>query len=286
MMHFRHIMERILFRVLLLSINSASREQRFKDLGDQLTLLVPDITDQCTTHTLTPHWASIVRNRHAMQVKLMQTAITLLGTPGTVSAVDIGDSSGTHLRYIMAINGNVNFNTLSINLDPIAIDKIQGHGMDAIQVRIETMYDHPDFISDADIYLCFETLEHLRDPVTFLHDLSNNTTGKYLILSMPYLRKSRVGLHQLRPQPGRILDGEIRPFAAGATHIFELCPDDWNLLFKFAGWRVVESIRFTQYPKRNPLTLARFLWRRLNFDGYYGVILQQDDSTSSQYLDW
>ncbi len=285
-MTIRTYLETTIYRILNISVNSACREQRLAELRDTISSIVPDITDQCTTYELSPPWPNIVRSRHSVQVKLMEAAVSRLDAVSPISVVDIGDSAGTHLRYLMGLNSNREFQSLSINLDPIAIEKIRSIGLMAIQVRIESMYDHPEFISDADIYLCFETLEHLRDPVTFLHGLASNTTGRYLILSMPYLRKSRVGLHQLRAQPGHIMTGRQKAFAAESTHIFELCPEDWNLVFRFAGWRVVESIRYTQYPKRNPLWLTRFLWRRLNFDGHYGVILQPDDSISSQYLDW
>lgn len=286
MVNFRKALERVVNRTLDVSVNSACRESGLEDLRRRLSSIVPDISDQCTRTTLRPPWRNIIRTRHSVQVQMMQSALARLDPESEISVVDIGDSAGTHLKYIMALNSDRTFRTLSINLDPVAIEKIRGAGLDAIQVRIESMYQHPDFIADADIYLCFETLEHLRDPATYLHDMATNTTAKYLILSMPYLRKSRVGLHQLRSQPGHIMTSREMTFAAESTHIFELSPEDWTLLFRFAGWRVVESFRFTQYPKRNPLSLARFLWRRLNFDGYYAVILQPDDSVSSMYLDW
>ena len=64
-----------------------------------------------------------------------------------------------------------------------------------------------------------------------------------------------------------------QPLNAETTHIFELCPDDWDLIFKFSGWRVVERSKYTQYPKRNPLTVLRYLWRKFHFGGYYGKFL-------------
>ena len=90
-----------------------------------------------------------------------------------------------------------------------------------------------------------------------------------------------MGLHQVR---GR--GDKQQPLNAETTHIFELCPDDWDLIFKFSGWRVVERSKYTQYPKRNPLTVLRYLWRKFHFDGYYGVILERDDTISKKYTSW
>jgi hypothetical protein len=82
--------------------------------------------------------------------------------------------------------------------------------------------------------------------------------------------------------------GKDRAFNAETTHIFELSPSDWDLIFRFSGWRIVKSVRYTQYPKSNinPLSLLRYIWRKLDFDGFYGVILEKDDSISKRYQDW
>ena len=54
------------------------------------------------------------------------------------------------------------------------------------------------------------------------------------------------------------------------------------------AWRKQEYIleTDTQYPKKNPLTLLRYIWRWFDFDGFYGVVLQKDDSISKKYQDW
>ena len=46
------------------------------------------------------------------------------------------------------------------------------------------------------------------------------------------------------------------------------------------------SDQYTQYPKYSPLTLFRFLWRKFDFDGFYGVILQKDNTVLKKYADW
>ena len=75
-------------------------------------------------------------------------------------------------------------------------------------------------------------------------------------------------------------------FNAERTHIFELSDLDWNLIFRFSGWRIVYSQRYLQYPNKFPESLLKYLWRRIDFDGFYGVILEKDDSISLKYKDW
>jgi hypothetical protein len=75
-------------------------------------------------------------------------------------------------------------------------------------------------------------------------------------------------------------------FCAENTHIFELCPEDWKLFFKFSGWRVVYDEILYQYPRRHPLRILNFLWKLSDFEGFYGAILIPDNSWSKFYRDW
>jgi hypothetical protein len=57
-------------------------------------------------------------------------------------------------------------------------------------------------------------------------------------------------------------------------------------LFQFAGWRLVASDTYVQYPRRGVLSLARFVLRTYTFEGFYGVILERDPQRADQYLSW
>jgi hypothetical protein len=196
-----------------------------------------------------------------------------------VNCVDIGDSSGTHLKYLKNICGE-KINASSVNLDPVAIKKIRERGFEAFETRAELLHKHSDYNRRADIFLSYEMVEHLLDPVSFLHAMATKSECEYFVVTIPYLYRSRVGLHQVRyPE-------HDRPFNAETTHIFELSPNDWNLVFRFSGWKIVKQVRYTQYPKYHPLSIMRYLWRRFDFDGFYGVILQKDDSISKRYQSW
>lgn len=41
-----------------------------------------------------------------------------------ITTVDIGDSSGNHITYFKEIIKDINLKTLSVNIDPSAVEKI------------------------------------------------------------------------------------------------------------------------------------------------------------------
>ena len=84
---------------------------------------------------------------------------------------------------------------------------------------------------DADIFISFETLEHFMDPISFLKRIAGIPRLKYFIITIPFVRKSRVGLEFIKKEIKR-------EFHAENTHIFEFSPQDWNLIFKFSGWEI------------------------------------------------
>jgi 2-polyprenyl-3-methyl-5-hydroxy-6-metoxy-1,4-benzoquinol methylase len=281
----RKIIKSIIHKIMKISLDSACKEHNLLHLRSQLEDIVPDITDQYTTFKVEGNYLTKkVRSQHAFQILLAKRAISLLSDLKQKSPtfVDIGDSSGTHIQYLQALAGENNIRAVSIDIDPVAVQKVRSKGLESIQARAETLHQHPDFNGEADIFLSYEMIEHLLDPINFLYTMAVKSKCEYFVVTVPYLNRSRVGLHQIR-NPDNLLK---KPFNAESTHIFELSPTDWNLIFEFSGWKIVESMRYTQYPKYNPLTLTRFLWRRLDFDGFYGVILQKDDSFSKLYNNW
>jgi hypothetical protein len=271
----------VVFYILNMSLNLASNEQGLRELKRKLANIVPDLTNQYSSFQITGlYQINKVRSQHAFQVQLALDAISLVnkakGDP--VNVIDIGDSSGAHLTYLSQISGEVCAS--SVNLDPIAVEKIRSKGFEATLSKAELLHEHPDFNKRTDIFLSYETLEHLLDPISFLHNMAIKSDCEYFVITIPYLKRSRVGLHQVRHPE------HDRPFNAETTHIFELSPDDWNLVFEFSGWKVVKQVKYTQYPKKNPLTILRYFWRRFDFDGFYGVILKKDNTASSKYKSW
>ena len=261
-------------KILIASLNRAVREQQLADLALGLERIVPDITYQYSCFNVDkPYIYKKVRYQHAFQISLLDKIIHELNNP---FIVDIGDSCGTHLQYLKGLYHNKGIKTLSVNMDVNAVKRIKAKGLDAIHSRVE---DLESYNVKADIFLCFETLEHLMDPCHFLWDLSSKTKVKYLIITVPFLRKSRVGLRYIR-------NAKNEAACAENTHIFELNPEDWKLIAKHSGWNIVEEKIYFQYPRKSFLRFTKIYWKKFDFEGFYGIVLKRDDSWSSLYKDW
>ena len=261
-------------KVLIASLNRAAREQQLIDLAQRLEKIVPDITFQYSCFNIdTSYIYKKVRYQHAFQISLIDKVIHEFNSP---LIVDIGDSCGTHLQYLHGLYHNKGIKALSVNLDENAVKRIRSKGLDAIHSRAENL---ESYNVNADIFLCFETLEHLMDPCHFLHSLSSKTKAKYLIITVPFLRKSRVGLRYIR-------NAGKKAVCAENTHIFEFNPEDWKLIAKLSGWDIVEEKIYFQYPRKSLLKLTKIYWKKFDFEGFYGIVLKRDDSWSSLYQDW
>ena len=203
------------YKLLELSIQRASKEQKLFELVTQLRSLVPDVTHQYTTHnTDSSYLENKVRALHALQIHTASHAIDQLAT-SRITIVDIGDSAGTHLEYLSKLYPE-KINPYSVNLDPIAVKKISKKGIKAINCRAEDLSSHPDFNElSIEILLLFETLEHLFDPIGFL-DTIHSAECEYFVITVPYVKKSRVGFSQIRNK------NDQRKITPENTHIFEL----------------------------------------------------------------
>jgi len=275
MKRFKSFLIKNYFSLLVNSLKMAAAEQRLDCLIIKLEEIVPDISDQYSTFKLdTRYLKTKARNLHAFQISLVNKVIGEFQKP---IIVDIGDSAGTHLQYIIGLHSkDKDITSLSVNLDSEAIERIKAKGLNAVKARAEDLQDYNE---KADIILCFEILEHLMNPCHFLHQLSLRTNAKYLIISVPYLSSSRIGLHHIR-------GGRQERVRAENTHIFELSPEDWKLLIRHSGWSIIDEQIYLQYPKRGFFRIAKPIWKRFDFEGFYGLILKRDNSWSSKYLDW
>lgn len=261
-------------KLLIASLRAAARRQGLSDLSEKLSEIVPDISDQYThTRIDSPYVLQKVRNQHAFQISLVNEVIGEFDSP---VIVDIGDSAGTHLQYIGGLHADKNVRSLSVNLEQAAVDRVKAKGFEAVCSRAE---DLEDYNIKTDVFLCFETLEHMMDPCRFLKDLSDKTEAKYLIITVPYVAATRVGLRYVRgSKPGKAY--------AENTHIFELCPEDLKLLARHSGWNLHSERIYRQYPQWSWLTVTRRHWKNFDFEGFYGLILKRDHTWSDRYVDW
>ncbi|MBU0468124.1 MAG: class I SAM-dependent methyltransferase [Candidatus Omnitrophica bacterium] len=266
--------EKLIVKLLVRSLNTASKEQGLLGIRDKLDAIVEDITSQYTNKKIEGEYLTAkVRSLHAFQISLIEKAIAEFKD---AVVVDIGDSSGVHIQYIKSLFKENCSRCLSVNLDEKAVKKIKDKGLEAILSRAEEL---DKYNINGDIFMSFEMLEHLMNPARFLYDLSSKSDAKYLVITVPYKSASKVGLRWVRE--------EIRERSyAENTHIFELSPEDWKMLFKFSGWKVNYEQVYRQYPNRHVLRALKGFWKKHDYEGFYGVILEKDDTYSSLYSDW
>ena len=273
----KRVLKSFLMKLLTFSLTRARKEQGYEPLALELENIIPDLKDQYSTFIVEGKYLETkVRNQHAFQVQLIMDALKPLKELNRdIVVVDIGDSSGNHLIYLNKLLGNLD--TVSVNLDKVAIEKIRSKGLKAIYSYAEDLHNNSEFNKETDIFFSLEMLEHLENPTGFLKNMAERAVCKRFVLSVPLINKSRVGLHQIRNMNFDI------PMSPENTHIYELSPDDWDLLFKFSGWKVVKRVKYTQYPRSLYLFFMKYLWRKFDFDGFYGVILEKDDTYSKRY---
>jgi hypothetical protein len=266
-------------RVDLFCLRRALQETRQMELVKRLAMIVPDIDEQYSRiQEPTESWKLNVRGLHAFQMRMLLKALQPF-PPHKMVVVDIGDSAGTHMLYLKElVRQQVEVDTISVNLDPRAVEKIKARSLAAIRCRAEDL-DLPGM--DIDLFTSFEMVEHLHNPAIFFHRLAKKSTGKKLLLTVPYIKTSRVGLHQVRQRSREVIFAEDE-------HIFELCPEDWTLLMLHSGWKVIHSEIYYQYPRQWPL-MSRFMahyWRMRDYEGFWGAILEKDLTFADCYQDW
>jgi len=275
--------QKLLKKTMEASLISSCKERGQEKIKKKLMTIVPDLSEQYSFIKMDvsdPYVEHKMYGQHAFQISLAIEALDLLKPDSkSITVVDIGDSAGTHSLYLKEFmkEKSTIIDVLSVNLDPVAIEKIENRGLKAKLCRAEDF--HKEHSSPADIFLSFEMLEHLLSPIEFMHEMATKSQCQYFVITVPYVTKSRLG--QFIDNPN-----ESKNFCAENTHIFELSPKDWDRLFRFSGWRVLKRDRYTQYPLKNPLYLTKKIWEKFDFNGFYGVILEKDLSISQRYQDW
>ncbi|MBI5240586.1 MAG: hypothetical protein HY926_08945 [Elusimicrobia bacterium] len=263
------------------SVRLALRQQGLAALVARLREIEPDISNQeddaLRGKRFNAYWELKRRGLQAFQTRLLLDSLELLPRRDGLVVVDVGDSAGTHMLYLRRLAGQGRVrDTLSVNLEERAVEKVRARGFQALLCRAEEL----DVDGGVDLFATFEMVEHLHNPALFLRRLSRRPDSARLLLTVPYLERSRVGLHHVR-------NGSTEKVLAGDEHILELSPADWRLLFLHSGWRVVREETYYQYPRWLGVgSVLAWFWRRTDFEGFWGAVLEKDGSFADRYVDW
>ena len=123
-------------------------------------------------------------------------------------------------------------------------------------------------------------VEHLHNPALFFHKLALADNGKYMVVTVPYVKNSRVSCTYIN-------DGCRDKVNAEGVHIFELSPKDMWRLTRHSGWRVIDSEIYYQYPTSSFFSpFYSWVWRRSDYEGFLGLFLERDMSQADRYQDW
>ena len=263
------------------SIKMASNRNYFCTLIQELRSIVPDISDQESSvrETFNDFWEFKRRALQSFQCNLMLKTLKYF-SPGRIAVADIGDSAGTHMLYLRRLAGDeYDIDSLSVNVDPRAIKKIESGGLKAAHCRAEDLGVRGD---KFDMIVSFQMVEHLHNPTIFFRRLAKMSVCKKLVITVPYVKTSRMGLLYIRQ------DNSSETVYAEDVHVFELNPEDWSLLLLHSGWRVIYKKIYYQYPRNWPIIsrILRLYWRMVDYEGFWGVILEKDTSFSECYQDW
>jgi len=263
------------------SLWCALRQQGRIGLVSRLREIEPDLTNQ-EDEALKgqPHGEYSDLKRRGLQTfqcELMQREVSRLPNQ-QLTVADIGDSAGTHMLYLRHLVGDSHkLDTVSVNLEERAVEKIRARGFKAVLGRAEDLDLGGTLV---DLFTSFEMVEHLHNPAIFLRRLARRAGRARLLLTVPFLRRSRVGCHNVRW-------GNHGVIRAGDEHIFELSPADWKLLFLHSGWRVVHEDIYYQYPRLPILDMPlAWFWRKNDFEGFWGASLEIDATFADRYMDW
>lgn len=153
---------------------------------------------------------------------------------------DIGDSNGVFLKALGKTG-------LSINPSDPVLRNIQG--METLAAGLPAI-PLPD--GSFDYVLCFETLEHLHDPIAGLKELAR-LARRGVFVSIPFVRRTTIYPYWT---------DRTRP--AAEHHVFECSHADFQRLLTYAGLRVGRwSVHQVFDPPRTPVELLTDAWWRM-----------------------
>ena len=166
--------------------------------------------------------------------------------------VDVGDSSGIFLRAFGK-------KRVSVNISEAALRNIRQKNLEVIKGNIECL---PLRDRSVDHVLCFEIIEHTRNPILALRELER-VSSKSVFVSLPHVSKTTIYPHAYDP---------ARP--PWECHIFEVCHRDFLSLLSHTGLelrssKIVEVLAPRGLYERMAFGLWKWFFSR---DLFYGVL--------------
>jgi SAM-dependent methyltransferase len=197
------------------------------------------------------------REKHVLlhvQLYLAQLTLNLQarlqrdGYNGATSTVlDVGDPDSIVLKTMESRQG------ISVNILKQCTEHILRAGGKPVQGDCE---DLPFKDGAFDYVFCFETLEHVENPIHSLKELGR-VCRKKLFVSIPWLTKTTI--HE---------DNYQRDQPEPENHIFEFSPADFTRIISHTPFEITYTHRMDMFPAiRNPF--HSFLLRQFYFSAFF-----------------
>ena len=168
-----------------------------------------------------------------------------------VRILDVGDSDGLILKYVKTfLCGEAA--VVGLNFEAKCADNIKHNGVNAIQGDAHYL----PFKDDSfDFVFCFETLEHLENPILVLQNLKKIVTGK-IFLSIPnFGRETRI----------------YPKLDAQEYHIFEFSPADFSKILSHAN---LKACFYREIPVPIPLGWLNKIYLKLFYYPFFHRFFQ------------
>lgn len=175
--------------------------------------------------------------------------------------LDAGDSDGIVLKAL-GLPG------VGLNIEPACVRRIAGNGIQAVQGDIEDL-PFPD--RSFDYAFCFETIEHLENPVKGLKELAR-VCRRGALVSVPWVESTRV-------RPRGYSTGALTP---ENEHVFEFSEGDFQRAVTHAGFEVARKKVIDLYPARPSGVAKWFVERRLKEADPKRYVLYELDAKAGQ----
>jgi SAM-dependent methyltransferase len=138
--------------------------------------------------------------------------------------LDVGDSDGSVLSALGIDKG------IGLNISRKCVTLIKMNGGLAVRGDLESL-PFKDMCFDNAI--CFETLEHLKNPIKGIQEL--NRVAERAFLSIPWTKRTRIN-------------------KKGSSHVFEFSPEDFEKILTYTDFKVKSYKEIKIFPKiLNPL---------------------------------
>lgn len=173
--------------------------------------------------------------------------VKIVATGNYQVAVEIGATSDMFLRHVKAER------KIGINVLDSCIEQLNRQGIEGIKTDGQHI---PLADREADLVICFETLEHVRNPLSFLTELGR-IAKRQVLLSIPWVAKTNIRDAMLGYE--------------GEHHIFEFSELDFRKILGYTDFKVSEYRKLINYgPRYGPFT--NWCLRKYVYPSYFPAI--------------